>query len=181
MNHILAYLISSLCNLRWYEIMLYGICMGPEVYLGQLSLCRLEPRYKACSEYSIIVVFSWKFIYFCSVKKSLTRILSLFVILAFVNFMFSNVVFMHIHKDSDGHLITHSHPYLPSGSHTHTGSSLDLVAAFNAASQAAKFTNVISLSAPVVMHTLVRSVRDLDVVIRHTSCYSLRAPPVLSV
>lgn len=50
----------------------------------------------------------------------------------FVNFVFSNTVFLHSHHI--GHdIVTHSHPYLPSSHHGHTQQALDLISAFNAA------------------------------------------------
>lgn len=66
-------------------------------------------------------------------KQSFARIIASLVIVVFVNFMFSNAVFTHVHKGLDGRPVTHSHPYLPNSGHSHTAQSLDLVFSFNAA------------------------------------------------
>ena len=44
-------------------------------------------------------------------------LLSTLLLCVFVNFVFSNTVFMHSHISDDGRTVTHSHPYMPSGHH----------------------------------------------------------------
>ena len=68
--------------------------------------------------------------------------------LVFVNFMFSNAIFTHVHKGVDGRAVTHSHPYLPSGTHSHTAHSLDLVAGFNLAATTAQSVAGFALDIP---------------------------------
>lgn len=69
------------------------------------------------------------------VKQNWSKILSSLLLAIFVSFMFSNVIFMHLHRDASGHSILHSHPYSPKTSHNHSGNTLDLIAAFNLAAQ----------------------------------------------
>ncbi|MDE6288027.1 MAG: hypothetical protein K2M00_04495 [Muribaculaceae bacterium] len=66
-------------------------------------------------------------------KRSVLRTVAAGLLLVFVNFMFANVVFMHTHSLDNGASITHSHPYLPSSQHSHSGAALDNIAAMNAA------------------------------------------------
>lgn len=66
-------------------------------------------------------------------KRAALRIIAAGLLLVFVNFMFANVLFTHTHSLDNGASITHSHPYLPSSHHSHSGTSLDNIAAMNAA------------------------------------------------
>lgn len=70
---------------------------------------------------------------FADVKHRAVDIFLSLMLCAFLNFVFSNTVFLHTHHGLDGRPYTHSHPYLPSGAdHGHTSASLDQIAAFNA-------------------------------------------------
>ena len=99
--------------------------------------------------------------------------------LLFVNFMFSNTIFTHVHKDIDGHPITHSHPYLPAGTHGHSALSLDLISAFNAASIAANAVQNMSVSAPETACSLIDSDITSFAAVKHIAAFSLRGPPAL--
>ncbi len=112
-------------------------------------------------------------------KKTLDRIFVSFVMLLFVNFMFSNAIFTHVHKDIDGRPIAHSHPYLPSGTHGHSAQSLDLISAFNTASIASNAVQNMYVSAPETSCSLIYTDVTSFVVVNHTSEYSLRGPPAL--
>lgn len=111
-------------------------------------------------------------------KKSLTRILVSVVILAFVNFMFSNAIFTHVHKGVDGRPIAHSHPYLPSGNHGHASHSFDLVATFNAAAQSAQPFASIDIEVPAVAATILYIESGIFVETLHTISCALRGPPL---
>lgn len=65
-------------------------------------------------------------------KETLRRILTSFILCLFVNFVFSNSVFIHSHVAADGRLVTHSHPYIPTAGHGHSAMQLDQIASFNA-------------------------------------------------
>ena len=88
-------------------------------------------------------------------KKSFATVFVSLVMLVFVNFMFSNAIFTHVHKGVDGRAVTHSHPYLPSGTHSHTAHSLDLVAGFNLAATTAQSVAGFALDIPDVSFSLV--------------------------
>lgn len=68
--------------------------------------------------------------------KKITNILSVILLVMFVNFSFSNIIFMHTHVDENNIPITHSHPYLPNTGHTHSSSSLSLIDTFNISASA---------------------------------------------
>lgn len=59
------------------------------------------------------------------------------MLLVFVNFMFSNIAFIHYHKLSGGGTVTHCHPYKSSAGHTHTANELNLVSYFNCTASSA--------------------------------------------
>lgn len=99
----------------------------------------------------------------------------------FVNFMFSNAIFTHVHKGLDGRQVAHSHPYLPSSGHTHSSNSLDLTAAFNAsASAAVAVTALVLLSPKVVCDTFEDDTAPHMIIIHHV-VKALRAPPALRI
>ncbi|MDE6860278.1 MAG: hypothetical protein K2J65_07695 [Duncaniella sp.] len=64
-------------------------------------------------------------------KTRAAKILSSALLLVFVNFMFSNMVFIHYHLHSEGGTVAHSHPYKSSSQHTHSTKELNLISSFN--------------------------------------------------
>lgn len=66
-------------------------------------------------------------------KRRASDILLGLLLCTFLNFVFSNTVFLHTHHGLDGRTVSHSHPYLPSApDHGHSAMSLDNIAALNA-------------------------------------------------
>lgn len=112
-------------------------------------------------------------------KKDLHKVLAALLIGVFVNFVFANTVFVHTHTGIDGGVVTHSHPYMPSGSHSHSSSSLSLVANFNDAATA--FEGEVCAS----LQTSAELFESLYVGIRHdcaalkATVRALRGPPML--
>lgn len=99
------------------------------------------------------------------------------MIAVFVNFAFSNTVFLHTHHGLSGRTVTHSHPYQPSTNHGHTGQSLDLIAAFNVAS-----TSVEAAASPVLQplscsYVEIRVSDSFGPVSRQFAVLGLRGPP----
>lgn len=110
-------------------------------------------------------------------KERLLKLLATAVLVAFVNFAFANVVFMHSHTDADGITVTHSHPYVPSQHHGHSQQSLDQIASFNAS--AASFQGVTSPSLDVLCPVAIR-LFSVEVRSFGSACIILnpfRAPP----
>ena len=100
------------------------------------------------------------------------------MIVLFVNFMFANTIFMHMHKDVAGHSILHSHPYLPNSSHSHTSNSLDLINAFNSAAISTDVPESLPVLTPQLSYiTFDTPWRASTVVEEHTSI-GLRGPPM---
>lgn len=112
-------------------------------------------------------------------KKLSARIFVTFVIVLFVNFMFSNSIFTHVHKGLDGKPVTHSHPYLPSSGHGHTGHSFDLIAGFNAAAVAVQGSGEAIVSVPDQICIHIRLCVSAGVKPVRVPALSLRAPPCL--
>lgn len=99
------------------------------------------------------------------------------LLLVFVNFMFSNAVFIHSHHLAGGRTVTHSHPYLPSSHHTHTSQSIDLISAFNCAASAAEAVAAPALSAPHQCVVAMETPQVLTFACTDTPTARLRGPP----
>lgn len=100
------------------------------------------------------------------------------MLVMFVNFMFSNIVFMHIHTGLDGGRVVHSHPYFPSSHHTHSAASLDIVAGFNAAAASAKSPGHTVLMMPHQrLIAIIEACMECEPVYVAVCSLSLRAPP----
>ncbi|GFI39023.1 hypothetical protein IMSAG025_00160 [Muribaculaceae bacterium] len=112
-------------------------------------------------------------------KKSFATVFVSLVMLVFVNFMFSNAIFTHVHKGVDGRAVTHSHPYLPSGTHSHTAHSLDLVAGFNLAAITAQSVAGFALDIPDVSFSLVSACVIVAKCRHEAALYLLRGPPAV--
>mgnify|MGYP001054495653 CR=1 FL=1 len=112
-------------------------------------------------------------------KKRVNRLFSALLLCVFVNFVFSNTVFMHSHITDNGRTVTHSHPYMPSGHHAHSSVSLDLVAQFNASASSMESASAIVVDdAYVSCHEIV--CRDIESFsFACVGAYSLRGPPVI--
>lgn len=99
------------------------------------------------------------------------------MIMVFVNFVFSNIVFTHTHKDSSFGTITHSHPYNPGAGHGHSQASFDKIAGFNTAVSSFQGSGMCDVPAPVT------SARSRGTIVRTTlwngfdNFVSLRGPP----
>lgn len=99
------------------------------------------------------------------------------MVCVFVNFVFSNTVFMHTHACIDGHSVTHSHPYLPTSHHSHSAQSLDQIASFNAA--AAAMEGSMATAAPAPGHHLIVTAAGIvsPIVTGTPTSAALRGPP----
>ncbi|RXE73989.1 hypothetical protein ED551_05655 [Muribaculaceae bacterium Isolate-013 (NCI)] len=110
-------------------------------------------------------------------NSKVARILCAALLLVFVNFMFSNALFIHSHHLAGGRTVTHSHPYLPSSHHTHTSQSIDLISAFNCAASAADAAASPTLSAPHQCVVVMEPPRELSLTCAVTPTARLRGPP----
>ncbi len=76
--------------------------------------------------------FSRIFCTFAQPMKEKARKIAASILLAvFAQFICANAFCLHTHVN-DGSVVTHSHPYLPSANHSHSGSQLTGIALFNA-------------------------------------------------
>lgn len=107
------------------------------------------------------------------------RLLSTLLLCVFVNFVFSNTVFMHSHIFDDGRTVTHSHPYMPSGHHAHSSVSLDLVAQFNASAASMESTSAVVVDGAYVQcsELVCRDIQSFSLAC--AGAYTLRGPPVI--
>lgn len=95
----------------------------------------------------------------------------------FVNFMFSNVVFMHLHRDNAGHTYMHSHPYQPKTQHSHDSHALDLITVFNSAAHSAHGEEAPALFAPVQTITAILTTECEAIKTANLLGLELRGPP----
>lgn len=128
-------------------------------------------KYTNLFENGIIVNFAGE------MKERLRQNIAFVVLLLFVNFAFSNVIFMHTHSDGANGTVVHSHPYLPNSTHSHSSSSLAQIAAFNAS--AASFQGVAQQPVPESFFSSVEIETVYIRVSRHVekTLAALRAPP----
>lgn len=110
-------------------------------------------------------------------KEKARSIFAVLLMALFVNFVFSNIVFTHTHKDGTYGVITHSHPYLPSSGHTHSHNSLDQIAGFNAAVAAFQGTAVQEVVIPETHCVLLEWVYEPSSFSVNKNILFLRAPP----
>ncbi len=112
-------------------------------------------------------------------RQQLNRFLAATVLVLFVNFMFSNIVFMHTHEDAEGRTIVHSHPYTHATGHTHSAQSYSQISGFNIAASSAQASGIYELDTPCPVITSGYAPSVLSGV-PNSGCnvLSLRAPPV---
>lgn len=110
-------------------------------------------------------------------KQSLTKFFGSLLLVMFVNFMFSNTIFMHVHKDVNGNPITHSHPYIPNSGHTHTGNTINLLSGMNMSALTAVSSASPMLSTPETVLFKLISVSVTYACDNFISTFSLRGPP----
>ena len=109
-------------------------------------------------------------------KNRLRHIFAIVTMLVFVNFVFSNTVFMHTHSDGN-QSYTHSHPYLPSSGHTHSQNAVSLIAGFNAVAAAFQSATPLIIQQPTVPSSTV-DIIYCPLVCRGTIIsLALRGPP----
>ncbi len=93
-------------------------------------------------------------------KELFKRLFSIAILVVFVNLVFSNATFMHTHTLDDGSQVTHSHPYVPSSQHSHSGSHAGSIAQAN--NMAAGFELSVVESVQPFMHELEIMCSDFD-------------------
>lgn len=112
-------------------------------------------------------------------KAKVIRITAIVTLLLFVNFMFSNTVFIHSHTTDDGRTVTHSHPYLPSSHHSHNAQSISLISLLNLTAASAVTTNVaMHIHAPLRYETIVYKY-CVAATASYLQCSGLRSPPFM--
>lgn len=82
------------------------------------------------------------------------KLIAVLLLGVFAFFYCGNTLCFHTHILGDS-VIVHSHPYLPSGHHSHSGQSLDSIAGFNGALSVMDTVNEPEWTAPYVTATLI--------------------------
>ncbi|MDE5642556.1 MAG: hypothetical protein K2F74_04755 [Muribaculaceae bacterium] len=110
-------------------------------------------------------------------KTKAAKILASLMLLVFVNFMFSNTVFIHSHHLAGGRTVTHSHPFQPSSHHSHSQQSLDLISSLNCTAGSAEAVDCPPLSAAPQSYSLLEcQCRTIAATVAPANA-SLRGPP----
>lgn len=99
--------------------------------------------------------------------------------LLFVNFMFSNTVFIHTHTTDSGRVVAHSHPYLPSSHHNHSTQGLDLISVLNLYAASTEGTSYAPYFAASTSYLVIGDNYQTHLLAKHSRCHNLRAPPAL--
>lgn len=110
----------------------------------------------------------------------INRFIAALVMVMFVNFVFSNSVFMHVHQGVDGRAVAHSHPYLPSSHHGHSSQMLELISGFNASASAVDAGSILELAAPDCAYSELFTGSLCRVAVVAHKARLVRAPPVIS-
>lgn len=111
-------------------------------------------------------------------KERCTKFATWILLGIFAWFYCGNTLFLHSHI-YQGRTIVHSHPYLPSDTHTHTSLALQSIAAFNAASTAMDIPAQAEMPRPDCRCIQVPVPQFEKGVTAHAGAYSWRAPPVV--
>lgn len=99
------------------------------------------------------------------------------VLVVFACFYCGNTLFSHTHI-LDGHLIVHSHPYLPAGSHTHSSVAFQCISAMNMAGSVMVASAVMCGCSPdIVVEYQLLSVCGRNPLMICLNTYGLRDPP----
>ncbi|MEG1607309.1 MAG: hypothetical protein RR931_01395 [Mucinivorans sp.] len=107
-------------------------------------------------------------------KKKLLKILSYALIALFLSYYAESTLFTHSHTFSWG-TVTHSHPYLPNGGHSHTATECQTISLLNNI-LLTPFTTV-TISVAVVVCFLLYNPQLLSIAKHIVENCSLRAPP----
>lgn len=127
--------------------------------------------YTNLSNNGIIVNFA------AEMKERLRHIIALVVMLMFVNFAFSNVIFMHTHTDGANGPVTHSHPYLPNSTHSHSSASLEQIFSFNTSATSFQGEAILVVPRSFSAITEIETVYATAAATVRNTLLSLRAPP----
>lgn len=98
----------------------------------------------------------------------------------FVNFVFSNTLYIHVHDRADGGKIVHSHPYLPGQSHNHSATDLDHILSFNSDAASILAQEIVIVEEPGQrIIKLIHADKEYIATPGKSETESPRAPPVL--
>lgn len=105
------------------------------------------------------------------------KILCSTLLLVFVNFMFSNIAFVHYHRLSGGATVAHSHPYKSSAQHTHSAKELNLVSYFNCTASSADTPDPAPTFTSPAYYTLIECQTAVVTTCEIRLSAKLRGPP----
>ena len=108
-------------------------------------------------------------------KKVALSILKSLLLVLFIYYYVGNTAFIHTHTFSN-YKITHSHPFLPGGHHTHNGEEVETIAFFNAVVAVA--TPVLAALFFLAFLRIILHTCTLTVSCGNHYSHNLRAPPV---
>lgn len=109
-------------------------------------------------------------------KEKARKIAASILLAVFAQFICANALCLHTHV-SDGSVVTHSHPYLPSANHSHSGSQLAGIAIFNALVFNTSGGNSYTLIRPADYFTLTAAPIPGKPLSPWDKTYSHRGPP----
>lgn len=110
-------------------------------------------------------------------KEKARKTAASILLAVFAQFICVNTFCLHTHVN-DGSVVTHSHPYLPSANHSHSGSQLTGIALFNALVFNATNGNSYTFIRPAGYHILSAAPIPGKPLSPWSKTYSHRGPPV---
>lgn len=110
------------------------------------------------------------------VNQKVVKILKVLLLALFVGYYSSSMFFTHTHY-SDWGVITHSHPYLPSGSHTHATLEYQLIEHLSNLVLIVIFSLLVVLCLPVILNRY-NTLNQLCILRIYTPSIKQRGPPI---
>lgn len=101
------------------------------------------------------------------------------LLVVFATLFCGNTFFVHHHADLNGHSVTHSHPWMPGTSHSHSQQQTTSIAELNDALLAMEVSQSVTLDAPLTTFVLVENGMRESLADGENVCAVGRAPPML--
>lgn len=110
-------------------------------------------------------------------SKSPNKLTAILLLGVFTFFYCGNALFVHTHDVGDSKIV-HSHPYLPSGQHSHSSQNLISIFGFNSALSTVTLSEAMEFNAPLQYETVLEAVSVETETELHATLRQWRAPPM---
>lgn len=112
-------------------------------------------------------------------KDKRLRIISMLMLVLTINLFLGTTLFVHTHTTDEG-VVTHSHPFVPGGSHQHSHAAFSIIHQIDNVLASAVTVDRLTIVAYSTSVFAVTRILDVDCLSQTSECLSLRAPPVMA-